>query len=599
LPSDSTLVFLILAGTIALFVSDRLRLDLVALLSLLALALTNVLTAAEAIAGFADPIVLIIAGLFVVSGALLRTGVAARMGHVLGGVAGTSPVRLTAVVMLSAAVLSGFMSSTGTVAVMLPVVAALAWNAGLSPSKLLMPLSFGSLLGGMLTLIGTAPNIVVANQLAASGLEPFGFFDFTPVGIVMIAGGTAFMLLVGSRMLPARAPADGPAAGEGPPQLASEELARSYRLGDVVKLRVRTGSPLIGRTAAQQDVRRRHDVSVLRVRHADGRRGDPAAALHAGDVLDVIGTPAAVAAAIDALQLDIATGATSTLPDLAEVLITPRSRLIGRTITDVRFRDRYNVHVLAITRGGQPVDNAVADLPLRFGDTLLVGGSRRRIALLRREMHDFVVVARSEDRLGVDKLSRQARVALGIMAGMMALLTFDLVPAVIAVLLAAVAMVLTRSIPMEEAYRAINWESVVLIAAILPMATALDKTGGMQIIVDQLGRVGDAGPFAMAAALFVLTSAFSQVISNTATTVLVAPIAFGLAAQMGISPYPLLMTVAVAASCAFATPIASPVCTLVLGPGAYRFGDFFRIGALMQVVIFALTLAVVPLLFPF
>jgi di/tricarboxylate transporter len=516
------LVFAVLAATILLFMSGRLRLDVVALLALLALGLTGVLTPAEAVAGFADPIVLMIAGLFVVGGALFETGVAARLGHLLGGVAGTSPARLTAAVMLTVALLSGFMSSTGAVAVMLPVVAAMAWDAGISPSRLLIPLAVGSLLGGMLTLIGTAPNIVVANQLAAEGYAPFRFFDFTPVGLVMLAAGVGFMVLFGGRLLPARAPATGPAAPDGIPALAAEELAQEY-------------------------------------------------------AVDAVGD----------------------LQDLAELLITPRSRLIGQTAASVRFPERYGVTVLGFTRGGERVPEDALALPLRFGDMLLVTGPGRRLALLRGEGRDLVVVARSAGRLGEARLRGPALRALGILAVMMVLLTFDLVPGVVAVLLAAVAAVLTRTIEVEDAYRAINWESVVLIAAILPMATALEKTGGMGVLVDGLSGVGTAGPLAMVAVLFLVTSVLSQVVSNTATTVLVAPVAFGAAVEMGVSPYPFLMTVAVAASTAFATPIASPVNTLVLGPGAYRFGDFLRVGAPLQALIFGLTLLVVPLLFPF
>jgi di/tricarboxylate transporter len=285
--------------------------------------------------------------------------------------------------------------------------------------------------------------------------------------------------------------------------------------------------------------------------------------------------------------------------DLAEVLLTPRSRLIGETLASVRFRHRYGGNVLAILRSGEAVSGDLAMEPLRFGDTLLVAASQRRIQMLRGEGADFVVVAKSLDPVGEEGLTPRARVALGIMVGMMVLLSLEILPAVTAVLLAAVAVVLTRSIGMDDAYRAINWESVVLIAAILPMVTALDKTGGLRLMVEGLRPLAALGPLAMVATLFVVTSTLSQVISNTATTVLLAPIAFGVSVEMSVSPYPLLMTIAVAASTAFATPIATPVNTLVLGPGAYRFGDLFRAGALLQGVILLLTVAIVPLLFPF
>jgi di/tricarboxylate transporter len=602
---EMLLVFVILAATIALFVSDRLRLDIVAMLSLLALSLSGVLTTGEALAGFSDPIVLMIAGLFVVSGGLFRTGVASHLGRVLADVAGQSRMRLTAVLMLTAGLLSGFMSSTGTVAVMLPATVTLAWNAGISPSKLLIPLSFASLLGGMLTLIGTPPNIVVANQLASEGLPPFAFFDFTPIGVVMLVAGIGFMLLFGSRLLPERASAGGDPNADGTPSLSASELAHGYRVGELAVLRVRSSSPLIGRSLADAQVRRRYGVTILRVRSRSLRDSVPwsraaAGVLRVGDVLDVQGSPEA----IESLQRQ---EALAPLDDprertplrMAEVLLTPRSRLIGQTLADARFRERYGVHVVSVRRLGDVLEADLAQVPLRFGDTLLVTGPASRIDLLRKEAGDFVVVAQGRNDGREAGLSRRAYVAVSVMVGMMVLLTFELVPPVTSVLLAAVLMVLVGALNVEEAYRSINWESVVLIAGILPMATALEKTGGMQLVVDQLGPLAAFGPLVMAGALFVITSTLSQIISNTATTVLVAPIAFRTALDMDVSPYPFLMIVAIAASTAFATPIASPVNTLVLGPGEYRFADFFRAGVALQVVILVLALLLVPLLFPF
>jgi di/tricarboxylate transporter len=599
-------VFTILLLTIALFMSDRLRLDLVALLSLLALTLTGIITPAEALAGFSDPVVVMIAALFVVGGGIFRTGVAERFGTALGRVAGESRPRLTMVVMLGAGALSGLMSSTGTVAVMLPVTVALAWNARISPSLLLIPLSVGALLGGLLTLIGTAPNIVVSNQLVVSGFEPFRFFDFTPVGIVMLLVGGLFMVLFGGRLLPSRAPADGPVAADGVTSVPGEELVRGYGIGTITRLRVEQDSPLVGTTPARVELRRRYGANVVGIR----RRPAPGArmrrlprtteeVLRVGDEVDL----QVASDGIERLQQEqrLASVGSSSEPEaqLAEVLLTPRSRLIGRTLAAVRFRERYRVNVLALLRQGEPITGQLADVQLRFADTLLVAGTPQRIDLLRGDVGDFVVVAQASERGRQAGLSLRGKAAITIMLGMMALLAFDVVPAVIAVLMAAVAMVLARCLDMEMAYRSINWESVVLIAAILPMATALEKTGGMQLMVAGLQPLGAAGPLAMLAVLFLLTSLLSQVISNTATTVLVAPVAIGAAAELAVSPYPLLMGVAVAASTAFATPIASPVTMLVLGPGAYRFGDFLRIGMVLQTVIFIVTLLLVPLLFPF
>jgi di/tricarboxylate transporter len=285
---------------------------------------------------------------------------------------------------------------------------------------------------------------------------------------------------------------------------------------------------------------------------------------------------------------------------MAEVLLTPRSSLLGRTLKDIRFRDRHQVTVIGIKRLGTLVEGDFRDLPFRFGDTLLVKGGWEAIRRLQGETRDVVVaMAPREMEDALAPLGR-APLAVAIMVGMMLLLTLGVVPAVTAVLLAAVAMVLSGCVTPQDAYRAINWESVVLIAAILPMATALEKTGGMAWMVSLLTRGLDgAGPLLLLITLFVLTSALSQVISNTATAVLLAPIASSLAFGMGVRPEPFLMTLAVAASTAFATPVASPVNTLVLGPGGYKFGDFFRVGVALQGIILVLTALIVPWLFPF
>lgn len=618
---DLLLVLAVLATAVVLFVRGPFRLDVTALLALLALALAGVLTPVEALAGFSDPVVLMIAGLFVVGDGLFQTGVAERMGRLPARIAGNSERRLLVVTMVMVALLSGFMSSTGTVAVMLPVVVGLAWSRGISPSRLLIPLSIASLLGGMLTLIGTAPNLVVSNQLAAEGRDPFGFFAFTPVGVVMVAVGVAFMAFFGRRLLPDRDPPGRPE--EAGVQPSAEELARSYRLTSLL-VRVREGSALDGTSLRAASLPERFGVTVTRVDRpvAPPRRLRPKArarsrqpekeaipagpdvVLKAGDLLNLQAPAEQAGRFLRETGAELLADEEGEVADgaigLAEVLLTPRSRLLDRTLREIGFRERYRVTALAIKRMGASIPDDPRETPLRFGDTLLVKGPWQAIRLLARESRDFVVVAEPREMQEALRPLGRAPLALGIMAGMMLLLTTGIVAPVVAVLAAALAMVVFRCITVEDAYRSINWESVVLIAAVLPMATALEKTGGMALGVELLGSaLGGAGPLLLMAGLFVLTSTLSQVISNTATTVLAAPLAFGLALEAGVAPEPLLMTVAVAASTAFATPMATPVNTLVLGPGGYRFGDFFRVGAILQGVILATTLVVVPLLFPF
>lgn len=603
-------VFCVLFVTIVLFASDRLRLDLVALLSLLALLLSNTLTPAEALAGFSDPLVLTIAGLFVVGGGIFQTGVASYLGQWLARLAGKSEGRLLVLTMGLVAALSGVMSSTGTTAVLLPVVVTVAWQAKHSPSKLLIPMAYASLLGGMLTLIGTPPNLVVSTYLSEAGLAPLGFFAITPVGLAMVLLGIGFMFMVGRQLLPARVRSADDDNGDTPTQ---DELAKTYRLpGNLFFLRVRRISPLIGQTIAQADLRAHYGVNLLEIQPWLERQPSPSWAqpvtpetiLHSNDILHIQGRPADVTRLAREMGLMLLPGHDLQGPmlseelGLVEVLLTPRSTLIGKTLSDVTFRRRYNVTVLAILRMGELLTTPLQTTPLRFGDTLLIQGTWERIGLLRREQRNFVVLGSGEEVAG-SRLSRKAPWAVAIMVGMLLLMTFELLPTVTAVLLAAVAMVLTRCLTVNEAYETINWESVVLIASMLPMATALQKTGGVLFIVDGLmSLVGGWGPLAVMAGLFMLTSLFSQFISNTATAVLMAPIAFAAATQLTVSPVPFLVMVAVAASTSFATPVASPVNTLVLGPGGYRFGDYFKVGALLQLIIFIAAMLLVPFFFP-
>jgi di/tricarboxylate transporter len=610
-------VFLILAATIALFVSDRIRLDLVALMSAAALVLTGILTPSQALAGFGDPLVVMIASLFVVSGGMFRTGVAQRLGMWLGRVAGDGEARLILLIMLITAMLSAIMSSTGTVAVMLPVVVTLAWRARISPSKLLIPLAFASLLGGMLTLIGTAPNVVVAELLKAQGREPFGFFSFTPVGLAVFVVGVAFMVLVGRRWLPSRAPTD---PGSRQEHVSLSELVDRYGLpARLFRLHLPPGHDLVGARLGELHWSDRHQVQVLAVdtepdmlrgrlrgRSAASKPIDADTVIEQSDRILVQGHPDHVHELERELGLQVEVldrFDDDVMPrDLGviEVLPTPRSRWLDHTLADLHFRERFRVQVVAVQRGGATVTEGLAQLRLRFGDTLLVQGPRAAIEALRREPADAVVLAEPEDTAVSREAARKAPIAIAIMLGMLLAMTLGWTSTVMAAGLAAIAMIITGCLSMEQAYRSMSWESVVLIAGILPMATALQVTGGMQLVVDGVvAVVGPYGPLALLVGVFLLTSLASQVISNTATAVLVAPIAYQAAITLGVSPYPLLMTVALAASTAFATPVASPVNTLVLGVGQYRFSDFLRVGVVMQLLALLVLMLVVPRLFPF
>ncbi|MBK7326458.1 MAG: SLC13 family permease [Propionivibrio sp.] len=606
---DILLVLGLLLATILLFASDRLRMDFVAILVLLALMMSGLLAPKEALAGFGDPLVVLIAGLFVIGEGLFRTGVAFAIGNWLLGVAGNSETRLLVLLMLVVAGLSAFMSNTGAVAVFIPVALNLSTKANVPANRLLMPMAFAGSLGGMLTLIGTPPNLVVSNLLSREGMTPFNFFSFTPVGLLILVVTIIFIVLIGRFLLPK----DGGPKGNAQDRLSLEDLISAYGVKDqLFRLCIESDSPLVGQTLGQVQLRTRFDVIVIGLERQS--RGKPVVMpaliqteYRAGDIIYLAGTEQRVAELLrtlagmrrltfEAQQKQIVAQELG----LAEVLLTPRSRLVGQTIKDAHFRERYGLSVLGILRMGQPMRGDFLATRLDFGDSLLVGGGWRHIDLLQAEQTDFSVLTIPREMDEVAPYRERAPWALAIVAGMLGLMTFDILPSVTAVLLAGLAMVLARCVTMEEAYKSINWQSIILIAGMLPMATALNKTGALELIVTGLVEsLGTLGPIALMAGLFVLTSVFSQFISNTATAVLVAPIALGAATSMELSPYPFLMAVALAASTAFSTPMASPVNTLVLGPGGYRFNDFVKMGVPLQLLAMALTLLVVPLIFPF
>lgn len=600
--SEMYIVFGILLVSIILFSLDRFRLDLIALVALLSLLLTGILTPGEALAGFADPVVIMIAGLFVVGAAIFESGIANLTGSWLGNLAGTNPLRLTALIMLVTALLSAFLSSTGTVAVMLPVVVHLAHRANLSPSKLLIPLAFSSLLGGMLTLIGTPPNLIVSNLLRSQGLEPFSFFAFTPVGLVMLMVGLVFMLSLGQKLLPQQqlSPA------EKDHRLSQRDFIESYSLkGQLFELQLSEHSACIGQTLAHLGLRSHFSLNVLSIetltsRGLQLRQAEPNSLLQAGDTLIIKGKQENLERF--SLEQHALFKPVDSLPEsllLAEVLLPPRSSLLGKNLRDVHFKSRFRVLVLAEKRAGEISHERTSTTPLRVGDTLLVAGSYKALNRLKAQNQDFIVVSES-GALAEKPLSHRAPWVLLIMLAMLGLMTFAVVANVTAVLLAAVAVILLGAMSMDHAYQSINWESIVLIAAILPMATALEKTGALDLLVNALlYSLANVSPYLVLLFLFLLTSALSQVISNTATTVLIAPVALQLALNLGLSPYPLLMTVAIAASTAFMTPVASPVNTLVINPGHYRFADFLKIGFALQLFIMLATLLTVALIFPF
>lgn len=624
---EAWLVLIILVVAVVLFVTEWLRVDVVALGVVVALMLTGSLSTAEALAGFSNSAVLTIAALFIVGGAVMQTGLAGMIGRRVLQVAGSGQMRLTLILMIAVSLMSSFMSDTGTVAVLLPAVVILARSAKIPPSKLLIPLAYGSLLGGAATLIGTPPNIIVSDLLRENGLQPFSFFSYTPIGVVLILLGIGYIALLGRRLLPDRRAEVDTQAFKTP-----EELVDLYRLPDnLYRLRVRRASPLIGETLISAQLGQRYGVTVLDILRREqprpvlqlvwGRQREterpsptyvsmtpqPDTQLELDDVLLVQGEADAITQVAARWNLGVrparedkdAQGLLNEEVGVAEVLIPPRSSLVGKTLVEARFGSVYKLTVLGLTGPGTKGKLDIKNTPLRFGDILLVQGPWKQIAELKRQRQDFVVMGQPESMMGAPNRPKAA-IALAILLGMVAILVVDLLPIATASLLAALLMVLTGCLTMDDAYRAIDWKSIVLVAGMLPMSTALEKVGLVDVAAQGLvNTLGQIDPLAVLAGLFLLTSLFTQVLSNTATTVVVAPVALAAANNLGVTPHAFLMAVALAASMAFATPVASPVNTLVMGAGDYRFGDYIKIGVPLIFIALIAAVLFLPLLFPF
>lgn len=777
-------VLVILSGAMVLFVTGWLRMDVTALLVLASLALTGLVTSAEALSGFSSPAVITVAGMFVISAGLARTGVAGRIGRQILRVAGHGEARLVAVIMVSAGVLSAFMNNIGVAAMMLPVVMDIARRTRRPPSRLLIPLALACLMGGLLTLVGTPPNILVSDALAMQGLEPFQLFDFTPIGLVILGAGIAFVVGVGRHLLPERDPrresgepgkydlvesydlhervftvrlprrsrldgktlaesrmgsalglhvlaihrsrgraelAPGPEAVlhggdrllvQGTPDILKEiqegrhlrpegrdridEYLVSDRVG-LMEARVPHGSPLVGQTLNQTDLRNRtgavvlailkgtqirrtnledapldaedalllqgphehlaamlegtefEDVRKLNAKEAvrsyqlaerfftlritsgsllagrslrDSRLGDAAGLMvlgirraggtllipdpeeifRPGDLLLVKARPDTLLVLRGLQDLEFEEEGDYLLDELEsetvglmEVVLAPRTKLAGSTPRQIGFRDKYGLTVLALWRAGRVYRTNLRDMPLELGDSLLLFGSRRRMGLLAREP-DFLVLTEALQPAPRTKL---APVALFVLVGALLPVMLGWVSIAIAVLAGATAMVLTRCLSAEEAYRAIEWPAVILIAGMLPLGIAMDQAGAARMAAEAMvGVTGELGPRAVLAGLCVMTALGAQVIPSVALVVVMAPVVLATAADLGISPHTLMMGVALSAA-SLSSPVAHPANILVMGPGGYRYMDYVRIGLPLTVLVLVIVVAALPWFLPF
>jgi di/tricarboxylate transporter len=592
------IVLAALAIAVALMVTEVLRADVVALLLAVTLALTGVITVQEAFSGLSHSAVVTVLAIFVLTHGLYRTGGTRRIGLALHRLAGDHPSRLLLFTMLSGAGLSLFMNNIAAAAVLLPPTMDLSRRARVSPSKLLMPLAFAASLGGTATLLATS-NILVSAVLRDQGLAPYGLLDFAPVGLPMIAVGVGYMLLVGRRLLPTVSPAE----QLGRARRLRKELTEVYALEErLCEVHIPARSPLVGKSIAASRIGERLGLSVLAIWRDDQpphMAPGPDYVLRGQDTLLVAGRPERVQQLTGwgAEVLETPTWNNSLSTDrvaLLEVILAPRGRASAQTLKELHFREKYGLSVVALWRRGRPYRTDVGDIPLQFGDALLVHGRRGRIAMLRADP-DFLVLTEPS----ILPRARKAWLAVAIMALTLLVVATNLLPIAEAMMLGALAVVIAGCLTMDEAYRAVEWKAIFLIAGMLPVGVALDKSGAAQWLAQLLVTwLSDWGPLALGGGLFLLATMLTQVISGQAAAVVLAPIAVAAARQVGAEPRAIAMAAALGCSMTFLSPTAHPVNVFMMGPGGYRFRDFLRVGLPMTLLLFLTLLVVLPVFWP-
>lgn len=608
------ITLLVLAFTVVMFVVGRIRADVVALCALATLLVFDILTPEEALSGFSSSVVVMMVGLFVVGGAVLQTGLAKAVSQRIMKLAGGSDLNLFLLVMVTTSFIGAFVSNTGTVALMMPIVVSMATQSGTPPGKLLMPLAFAGSLGGMLTLIGTPPNLVIQESLVGAGYEPLKFFSFFPVGVIVIVIGVLVLLPL-SRLFLGKEKANKSIGGKSGKTL--EQLTEEYSLKqNLSRFLITEASPVQNKTVAELDVRNRFGLSILEIRNESVKPGRlihhvkqsvarPDSVLMQGDILYVTGEKSKMSAFEKQCKLKRLDNTGFDFYDigLAEIVLMPTAKLNGTLLKNSGLRENYNINVVGIRRSGDYILRNLADEELGAGDVLLVQGSWTNIARLADADADWVILGQPEKQAQRVTLNHKAPLAAAIMVLMIAMMVFDFIPVapVTAVIIAGLLMVLTGCFRnVEAAYQTINWESIILIAAMMPMSIALEKTGTSAMISQSLVEVlGSIGPLALLAGIYFTTSLLTMFISNTATAVLMAPIAMSSATELGVSPYAFLFAVTLGASMCFASPFSTPPNALVMKAGQYTFMDYIKVGLPLQLVIGIAMVFILPLLFPF
>ena len=603
----------ILAISVTMFIIGRVRSDVVAVCAMAALLIFGILTPAEALAGFSSTVVIMMVGLFVVGGAIFQTGLAKAASHRIMALAGGNDTFMFLLVMFATAIIGAFVSNTGTIALMMPVVVSVATQKGMHPGRMLMPLAFASSMGGLLTLIGTPPNLLIQEALTQAGETPLTFFSFTPVGLIIVVIGVLLMLPLSRMFLGKRKQKDGDAANKGK---TLDQLVEEYNLQHQLRrYHITPQSPITGQTLAELDLRNRFGVSVMEIRRKAARSGRfirnvkqsmpmPDSMMQAEDIIYISGDNEQMDRFAKDMKLEQLDDTGIDFYDLgiAELVLMPTSQLNGARLKTSGLREHYNVNVLGIRRSHNYILNDLSEEKLHAGDVLLVQGSWTNIGQLAGENEDWVVLGQPKEQAQKVILTNKAPIAGAIMVLMVAMMMFDFIPIapVTAVIIAGLLMVLTGCFRnVEAAYKTINWESVVLIAAMMPMSTALEKTGvSAQISHTLVDSLGSMSPLVLLAGIYLTTSVMTMFISNTATAVLMAPIALSAAKEIHASPYAFLFAVTIAASMCFMSPFSTPPNALVMRAGQYTFMDYVKVGFPLQLVIGVVMVFLLPIIFP-
>ncbi|MFZ4657124.1 MAG: SLC13 family permease [Caldilineaceae bacterium] len=599
LTTEMALLLTLMGIALVLFAFEWVAADVVALGFLVIMIVTGLVSTGEAYAGFGSDTVFTLMGLFILTAALQRTGVVEMTGRTLLRYTGDNPKRLVAMIMVATSSLSSFMSNTACTAFFLPIALGLSERMRVSTSKILMPVAFASILASSVTLVATSTNIVVNGLLKRYELAPMGMFELTPVGVPIAVAGILYMLTIGRRLLPNRATPDD-----------LGQLGNRLYLTELVVL---PNSPLIGKTLTESSLGHEMDLTVVRVVRKENRalptanrRLEPRTGrrLRAGDILLVEGERTSLLNSKTAVGLEIRTHLKNhldKLPDadlqMIEVILMPNSLLIGMTLAQYQFRERYGLQVLAIHRHGETIQRKISQMPLRVGDVLLIQSERSNLtslAALEEESVFQVLGAVHQESY------QRARAPFAIAAfiGALGLAAFEVVPLSVAVLMGALVVFLTQAISVEEAYRKVEWRALVLIGSMLALGTAMEKTGTAAYLADQIVNfAGATNPLLLLTGFFVLAVVLTQPMSNQAAAIVVVPIAIQTAVQLGLNPRSFVMMIAIASSTSYLTPL-EPSCMMVYGPGNYRFSDFLKVGSLLTLVVYSIAILLVPIFWP-